>query len=63
MQMTGNGSLRRLNYQRQASTHFNEPMVGQYCVNFYRHYKKPRKILDNEKVRNSILLFDFKSFI
>ena len=40
--MTNNSLIHRLNYQWQASKHFNWTMVGQYDVNIYRHYKKLR---------------------
>ena len=40
IQMTNDKPIHRLNFQWQASIHFNWPMVGQYDVIFYRHYKK-----------------------
>ncbi len=38
--MTNDRPIRGLNYQGQASIHFNLTMVGQYDVILYRHYKK-----------------------
>ena len=37
--MTNDRRVHRLNNQWQANIHFNWPMVDQYDVIFYRHYK------------------------
>ena len=38
--MTNDRPKHRLNYQLQASIHFNCPIEGQYDVFIYRQYKK-----------------------
>ena len=37
--MTNDRPIHKLNYQWEASIHYNWQMVGQYDVIFYRHYK------------------------
>ena len=38
--MTNDRPIHILNYQWEASIHFNCPIIGQYTVIFFRHYEK-----------------------
>ena len=61
--MTNDRGIQRLNYQWQASIHFSSPMVGQYDVIFYEHYKKLTNLEDKKQLSVSHLSVDHPSSI